>query len=200
MPHPCQFLKRTTNLYKRDTEMLRGFFNLLSNYNQDMKKIIAGIVLVLFFGCQDNENVSTDFTGNETVYALQAGSVYPISGTATFKEKKDGSTVVIINLSGTEGNTQHPVHLHLGNTSSPDAEVAALLTSVIGSTGKSETVITMLADETSITYSQLVELGACIKIHLAESGPDRDIILAVGNIGSSMNSKSSGEIAICKSE
>lgn len=166
-----------------------------------MKKIIAGVVLVLFFGCQDNEvRVSTDFTGNEIVYALQAGSAYPISGTATFKEKKDGSTVVVVNISGTEGDTQHPVHLHLGNIGSPDAEVAALLTSVSGNTGKSETTLTMLADETSVTYDQLISLGACIKVHLAESGPDRDIILAAGNIGSSVSAKSSGEIAVCKSE
>lgn len=166
-----------------------------------MKKVLGGIVLSFFFlGCQDNDSVPTDFTGNETVYALLAGPVYPISGTATFKEKKDGSTVVVINLTGTEGDIHHPVHLHLGNTGSPDAEVAALLTSVTGSTGKSETTLTALADETSVTYSQLIELGACIKIHLAESGPERDIILAAGNIGSSMNAKSSGEIAICKSE
>lgn len=166
-----------------------------------MKKVIAGIALVLFFGCQDNDvRVSTDLTGNETVYALHAGSVYPISGTATFKEKKDGSTVVVIDLSGTEGDIQHPVHLHLGNTSSPDADVAALLTSVTGSTGKSETALTMLADETVISYSELISLGACIKIHLADSGPERDIILAAGNIGSSVSARASGEIAICKSE
>lgn len=165
-----------------------------------MKKVIAGIVLVLFFGCQDTESVPTDFTGNETVYALQSGSVYPISGTAIFKEKKDGSTVIKISLTGTEGNIQHPVHLHLGNVSAPDADVAALLSSVTGNTGKSETTLTTLADETSITYSQLVALGACLKIHLAESGPERDIILAAGNIGSSVSAKASGEIAVCKSE
>lgn len=180
--------------------MLTGFFKLLSNYGQNMKKVIAGIVLMLFFGCQDNDGVTTDFTGNETVYALQAGSVYPINGTATFREKKDGSAVVIINLSGTEGNLQHPVHVHLGNISSPDAAVAVFLNPVTGSTGKSETAVTMLADESSVTYSQLIALGACIKIHLADSGPDRDIILAGGNIGSSVNARNSGEIAVCKSE
>lgn len=166
-----------------------------------MKKIIVGIVFVTFFGCQDSDiHVSDDFTGNETVYALQAGSAYPISGTATFKEKKNGSTVIIINLSGTEGTIQHPVHLHLGNVGAPDAEVAALLTPVTGNTGKSETAVTMLANETAITYSQLIALEACIKVHLAAAGPDRDIILAAGNIGSSVNAKSSNEIAVCKSE
>lgn len=165
-----------------------------------MKKVIAGIVLMFFFGCQENDGVTTDFTGNETVYALQAGSVYPISGTATFKEKKDGSAVIVISLTGTEGDVQHPVHLHLGDIGSPDAAVAALLNPVVGSTGKSETPVTLLADETSVTYSQLTALGACIKVHLAASGPGRNTILAGGNIGSAVNAKASGEIAVCKSE
>lgn len=167
----------------------------------NMKKIIAGIMLLgLFSGCQDNETLTSDFTGNETVYDLQAGSTYPISGFATFKEKKDGSTLIVIDLTGTEGSAHHPVHLHLGNISSPDADVAALLTSVAGNTGKSETNVSMLADETSVTYSELIALGACIKVHLAESGPNRDIILAAGNIGSSVNARASGTIAVCKSK
>lgn len=180
--------------------MLSGFSKLLSNSDQIMKKIIAGMVLVVFFGCQDNENLTTDFTGNETVYALQAGSTYPISGTATFREKKDGSTVISISLTGTEGNIQHPVHLHLGTIATPDADVAALLTPILGSSGKSETTLTILADESSVTYNQLISLDACIKIHLAESGADRDIILAGGNIGNSIAAKTSDRIAVCKSE
>lgn len=167
---------------------------------RNMKKILVGMMLIAGWGCQDNDSVTTDFTGNETVYALQSGSVYPVSGTATFREKKDGSTIVVLTLTGTEGDIQHPVHLHLGNISSPDADVAALLTSVTGSTGKSETSISSLADGSTITYKQLIALGACLKVHLADSGPERDIILAAGNIGSSVGAKSSGEIAICKSE
>ena len=148
----------------------------------DMRIVIAAFVLIFFIGCQENEAVKDDFTGNEVVYALQAGSIYQISGTATFKEKKDGNTIINIELTGTEGNIEHPVHLHLGEISSPGAEVAALLNPVKGSTGKSETTFTMLADETPLKYSQLIELNACIKIHLAASGPDRDIILAGLNI------------------
>jgi hypothetical protein len=60
----------------------------------------------------------------------------------------------------------------------------------------------MLADETLLKYSQLIELDACVKIHLAASGPDRDIILAGGNIGSAEGARmaASDEIGICKSE
>ncbi len=69
-----------------------------------MKKVFAGIVFLLTVGCQENETLVDDFTGNEVVYSLQSGSVYPISGTATFKEMKDGNTVIAIELTGTEGN------------------------------------------------------------------------------------------------
>ncbi len=167
-----------------------------------MKKVIAGFVFLLTVSCQENEPLVDDFTGNEVVYSLQSGSVYPISGNATFKEKKDGNAVIVIELTGTEGNIEHPVHLHLGDIAAPGAEVAALLNPVTGSTGKSETTFTLLADETPINYSQLIELNACIKIHLATSGPDRDIILAGGNIGSSRGARLAGknEISICKSE
>lgn len=168
----------------------------------DMRIVIAAFVLIFFIGCQENEAVKDDFTGNEVVYSLQSGSIYPISGTATFKEKKDGNTIINIELTGTEGNIEHPVHLHLGEISSPGAEVAALLNPVKGSTGKSETTFTMLADETPLKYSQLIELNACIKIHLAASGPDRDIILAGGNIGSADGARmaAGNEIGTCKSE
>lgn len=167
-----------------------------------MKKVIVGLMFIMAAGCQENETIVNDLTGNEVVYALQSGSVYPISGTVTLKEKKDGSALVIVELTGTEGNIQHPVHLHMGDISAPGADVAALLTPVIGSTGKSETILTRMADETTITYAQLVKLDACIKIHLADAGPDRDIILAGGNIGSASNARLDGRVGfgICKSE
>ena len=180
--------------------MLTGFFKLLSKLYRIMKKIIAGLVLILFVGCQENEAVKTDFTGNEVVYSLQGASIFPISGTATFKERKDGNTTIVIKLTGTQGNIEHPVHLHLGDIASPGAEIAALLNPVKGNTGKSETTFTMLADETAITYSQLIALEACIKVHLAADGPDRDTILAGGNIGELANARTDGEITPCKSE
>lgn len=172
-----------------------------------MKKLIY-VLLISGFGvttaCQDNDAVEeSDFTGNEASYALEAGSTYPISGTVTFREKKDGSTFVSISVSGTEGELKHPVHLHLGNIASPSAEVSALLNPVAGNTGLSETTLNKLADESTISYKQLIELNACIKIHLSSSGPDKDVILAAGNIGDAAGDVSSGGrvgISVCKSE
>jgi hypothetical protein len=149
-----------------------------------MKRLMGVLAIVaVLTACHEQEAVTNDFTGNESTYALLPGSTYPINGTITFKEKKDGSPFISVIVSGTEGEAQHPVHLHLGNISTPDAEVTALLNPVLGKTGVSETHLTMLADESAITYQQLIAMNACIKIHLAASGPDKNIILAGGNIG-----------------
>lgn len=168
-----------------------------------MKKLILGFVTAFFLlGCQENENLNDDYTGNEVVYALQQASAYSVDGTVTFKERTDGTTAVIVTLSGTEGNSEHPVHLHLGNITEPGADVAALLNPVLGKSGISETKLSRLSDETPVTYKELIDLNACVKIHLAASGPDRDIILAGGNVGiaaeTDVSTGRSG-IGICKS-
>lgn len=167
-----------------------------------MKKGLFFLCGLIMIACQETESVS-DFTGNETTYQLQQASDYTVSGTIIFKEKKDGTTIANVQLNGTNGTLKYPVHLHLGNIATPNAEVALLLSPVSADNGKSESTIARLADDTSLTYKQLIAMEACIKIHLAESGPDRDIILAGGNIGkSSLNENASGRIgfSVCKSE
>ena len=167
-----------------------------------MNRILVSLVIIIVLAsCNENAVTEKEFTGRETVYALQPGSAYAISGTVTFKEKVDGKALVLIHLTGTEGDIQHPVHLHLGDISAPGAEISAVLNPVIGKTGNSETILSKLADESFVTYKDLLDMEACIKIHLAEYGPDRDIILAGGNIGELGKSISSGrtEIGVCKS-
>jgi hypothetical protein len=169
-----------------------------------MKSLVLFIVGgLLVLACQEDDRINQDYTGNETVYSLQQGSAYAVDGTVTFKEKTDGSTVVVVALSGTEGSIEHPVHLHLGNISAPGADVAALLNPVLGKSGMSETTLNLLSDETKVTYKELTKMDACIKVHLAASGPDRDIILAGGNVGSAaIIDASSGRsgIGVCKSD
>lgn len=149
-----------------------------------MKRLLLvwGIAAGLL-ACQEKEEIRSDYTGNETVYALLQASDYNVQGTVTFRERIDGTAEVDVTLSGTEGSIEHPVHLHLGDISAPSADVAALLTPVTGSTGKSQTTLTRLADESAITYRELLNLDACIKVHLSATGESRDIILAGGNIG-----------------
>jgi hypothetical protein len=171
-----------------------------------MKTLFAGVLAAfLFTACQDNdtEAVKSEFTGNQSVYALIPGSVYQVSGTVTFKEKTDGSAQIEVALTGTEGDIKLPVHVHLGNISKQGAGVTALLNPVLGKTGKSETHLTQLADESAITYDQLIQLDACIKVHLAAAGPDKDIVLAAGNIGKAAAIDSApgrSSVSVCKSE
>lgn len=169
----------------------------------ELKRLILGLIsIIALAGCQENEHLNAEYTGNEMVYPLLQASDYPIQGSVTFKEKKDGSALIIVALSGTEQGAEHPVHLHLGNLSAPDAAVAALLNPVIGKTGIGETQLLRLADEQPVTYKELLQFDACIKVHLAASGPDRDIILAGGNIGLAIRDLSSGRLGIvqCQSE
>lgn len=148
--------------------------------------LILTVFSILLISCQ--ENVSTnDFTGNEITYDLQSASQYNISGVVILKEKRDGSTQVVVKLNGTSGESKLPVHLHLGDISTPGADVAALLSPVNAQSGISETIIKQLADESKVTYTDLIKLNACIKIHLSDVGPERNIILAGGNIGASVS-------------
>jgi len=168
-----------------------------------MKRVLAVVLVgLILLSCQESENTS-QFTGNEVTYALQPGSQYNISGTATIKERRDGSSTVLVNLTGTSGNNKLPLHLHLGDISTPGADVAALLNPIDAKTGVSETILTQLADETILSYTDLIKLEACVKVHLAETGPERDIILAGGNIGESVAKAAvSGRlgVGVCKSE
>ncbi len=163
---------------------------------------VAILLIFITLACQEpNETV---FTGNESTYNLQSGSVYNVSGTVTLKERKDGSTSLIVTVTGTEGNATHPVHLHKGYINEAGADVAAQLTPLAAQTGRSETVLTQLADETPVTYAALTEMIANIKIHLSETGPGRNVILAGGNIGKGITSPANGrlsyDLGVCKSE
>jgi hypothetical protein len=188
-----------TNLGMKSHWLIFGSFNF---ENRHMKHFIGFLLVAVVMSCQDIEPPA-DFTGYETTYELVSASVHGVKGFVTFKERVDGHATIVIELSGTAGEAKHPVHLHFGNLSTPQAEVAAMLNPVVAMTGKSETTITALADETPVTYADFSSLRACIKVHLGDSGPERDIVLAGGNIGLSYTeSISSGRqgFAVCKSE
>ena len=168
-----------------------------------MKKISGAIMLaIISLACQKNDAVS-EFTGNETTYSLQPGSQFAVNGTVVFKERKDGKISASISLKGTDGDAKYPVHLHLGDLTTPAADIALLMSPVAGKSGLSETTFNKLADESSINYSQLTSLQACVKIHLGDTGADRDVILAAGNIGASVAATNPGGklgVSVCKSE
>ena len=127
-----------------------------------MKKIAGyswGLILCCLLGCSQSEPTlqkPTEFTGNEVTYELVSASEFNVSGTATLKERLDGSTSVLISLSGIDGtdDMELPVHLHYGDITGEDADVAALLSPVKAKLN-SETILTQLSDESFLTYSDL---------------------------------------------
>jgi hypothetical protein len=158
------------------------------------------IAIAVLTGCQKNEVVS-EFTGNQASYGLTPASQYAVSGTVTFKERKDGATTVLIQLTGTDGTSQLPVHLHMGDVSANGAAIAAVLTPAYGKTGTSQTIISQLADQTKVSYRDLLKLSAYINVHASVSGPESAVILAAGNIGANGTKTSSAlQIGVCSNK
>jgi hypothetical protein len=163
-------------------------------------KTVWLVAIAVLAGCQKSEVVSI-YTGNQAVYGLTQASQYAVSGTATFKERKDGATTILVQLSGTEGTTQLPVHLHLGNVSANGALIAALLNADDATTGTSETILSQLADGTKVSYKDLLNLSAYINVHAATAGPESAVILAAGNIGANGTKVSSNlQIGVCSNK
>jgi hypothetical protein len=85
-----------------------------------------------------------------------------------------------------------------GNIASSGSATFALLKPVYGKTGTSETVISRLADETKVSYADLLKLSAYLNVHLADFGPESSVILAAGNIGTRGNENSiNSRIGLC---
>ncbi len=158
------------------------------------------IAVAVLAGCQKAEVVS-EFTGNQASYGLVPASQYAVSGTVTFKERKDGATTVLVQLKGTDGTAQLPVHLHMGDMATNGAAIAAILDPANAKTGTSETIIAQLADQTKVSYRDLLKLSAYINVHASVSGPESAVILAAGNIGvNGTNPSSSARIGICSNK
>lgn len=165
-----------------------------------MKRLMVFVSLLVLAACQRSEVVS-DFTGNQATYGLIQASQYSVSGTVTFKERKDGTTTVIVQLKGTDGASELPAHLHMGDVASNGAEVAALLNPVNAKTGVGETIVTQLANETKVTYKDLLKLAAYVNVHASITGPESSVILVAGNIGSNgTKTSSANQIGVCSSK
>ncbi len=158
------------------------------------------MAIVVLAACQKSE-VASVYTGNQATYGLTQASQYAVSGTVTFKERKDGSTTVVVQLSGTDGAVQLPVHLHMGTVAANGATIAALLNPADAKTGTSQTILSQLADETPVTYKSLLALSAYINVHASVSGPESAVILAAGNIGANGTKASANlQVGICSNK
>ncbi len=169
------------------------------------QKILFPLLIVVFLGSckEESQQQVSEFTGNKIVYSLfQATTDYNVKGTVSFNEKVDGSTAVLVEVSGTEGDNYHPLHLHFGPIDG-DGDIAALLTPIHGASGRSETDLNLLSDGTVLSYNDLLAMEASIKVHLSGIGDDAKIVLAGGNVGSAIDKSTSNDrvikITVCKS-
>ena len=122
-------------------------------------------------------------TGNSKEYVLDSVAEPTISGTATFFERENGTTLVTIALVGTPDGGSHPAHIH-DNSAAVGGGIAVGLTPVNGTTGMSKTQVSQKADETAISYSELLQYNGYINVHV--SSDDLATLVAQGNIGSNV--------------
>lgn len=125
-----------------------------------------------------------ELTENSVDYALNSVSDPNISGTATFAERKNGFTLITIQLDGTTAGGEHPSHIH-ENDAATGGGILLSLKSVDGETGQSLTSATMLDDGTEVTYEDLVMFDGYINVHLSPA--DLATLIAQGNIGANAN-------------
>lgn len=166
---------------------------LIAKRNYVMRNLAFATVLFIVISCSDSE--VGDLTGEELNYTLFSGSEFGYEGDLLIQEKKDGQARITIELSGPEGEAFFPVHLHYNSFTTPDAEVAALLSPVNARNGISITDLDFLSDDSRVTYKDMVSFDGHVKIHL-DDGVNQDVILAFTNIGANKE-MIDGEAAQC---
>lgn len=148
-----------------------------------MRHLIIALLITsfgLFTACDDSSSSGPDFTGEETVYQLSELNSSGVSGTATFVEIEGGTTLVVVQLSGTPADGSHPAHIHM-NTAAEGGGIAISLEAINGSNGLSETTIETTDAGDVITYDELVAYDGYINVHL--SAQDLGTVVAQGDIG-----------------
>lgn len=168
---------------------------VVSNYSIDsgvlkqniskMKKLIYSLFISFFFlSCQE-EKGDPIYTGNELEYTLHQTSDFSYSGKLSVREKMGGELELAIELQGKKGDEAYffPAHLHFGAYDSEDAPMAFMLEPIDIRTLKSTTILGTLSDQRNLTFEEFNVLDGHIKVHLADSGPEYQIILVAGNVG-----------------
>ena len=121
-----------------------------------------------------------ELTGNSTIYSIGEVASSGISGIATFYERLDGNTLVVLDVDGTVDGTDHITHIHSGSIASPGG-IAITLTNVNGLSGTSKTSVSSLDDLLMINYSGLLTYEGYINIHASTTDLS---VVANANIGS----------------
>lgn len=154
-----------------------------------MKKLLLGLLILVGFGsCSEQE--PDVYTGEKIEFELFKSSDFDFNGTLLVQELMTGDVEFTIQLEGAKSaNISYPAHLHFGGYDMADAPIAQLLTPVSGADLKSVTVLNTLSDGSEVSFDQIKTFDGHVKIHLANEGPDYDVILVAGNVGGNFNAE-----------
>ena len=132
----------------------------------------------IILSCDDDSGPL--LTGDSQTYVLNPVSNANIGGTVTFAKRDDGKTLITILLTEKQAGATHPAHIH-ANTAAEGGSIALDLSSVTGSTGKSETVVSTLNDGTMVSYEDLINFDGYVNVHASPT--DLGTLVGQGDIG-----------------
>ncbi|MBT0810468.1 hypothetical protein KIH41_04155 [Litoribacter ruber] len=140
--------------------------------------LVVIIGCLVSVGCSDDDDAPRE---EAKIYTLNALPGFNNPGNVIFQKDGSNATLVTIQLEGTEDGAIHPAHIH-ANSVAEGGPIVVDLTSVDGSTGRSQTRVTMFDNGTPVTYEELITYNGHVNVHL--SMEDLATLIAEGNIGS----------------
>ncbi|AGA79259.1 hypothetical protein [Echinicola vietnamensis] len=148
----------------------------------NIKVKLSLLVMLIFSLSSCNELTDSLYEDNVLTYDLHTVSTeYGYTGEVIFKEFSNGKGVeVTIQLYGDASEDEYyfPAHLHFGAyEAGVDAGMASMLNGVDIRPLRSVTVLE------GYSLSELMQDDYHIKVHLASSGPEYNVILVAGNVG-----------------
>jgi ferredoxin-fold anticodon binding domain-containing protein len=143
--------------------------------------------LVLIFGCA-TDNLEKEVASIS--YDLHQSSDFNFGGKATFNQLNNSTVELVIQLTGQKSDLPYyySAHLHFGSLDSQDASIAHHLSPVDSRSLQSRTILGNLSNGSKLAFDDIINFDGHIKVHLADQGPDYQVILVSGNIGSNDNS------------
>ncbi|NHE57437.1 hypothetical protein G9Q97_11520 [Cyclobacterium sp. GBPx2] len=149
---------------------------------------LFALVLLGFISCQPEENLVNDVGPS---YDLYQSSDFNFEGKATFQVLANGEVELLVQLFGDKSNDPYfyTGHLHFGSFDQGDAPIAHALNPIDSRTLESRTVLGKLSNGKEFDLEAINDFDGHIKVHLADQGPDYNIILVSGNIGRNDNSR-----------
>ncbi len=177
----------TTNVASLDNETAIGYDELLDFNGYINVHLSANALSTIVAQGDIGQN---ELTGKTKTYDLETKDVAGISGTATFAERVNSTTLVTLALVGTSAGNEHPAHIH-ANDIATTGEIIVGLSAVQGASGISQTQVANLVSGASVTYDEFLDINAYINVHLSDS--DLATIVAQGNIGANADASTSNK-------